>query len=83
MVPGSGSSLLPRFDLESDADRSALDGLVCRSGRGDVESVSIASSSASGGGKADAASLVADPLDPGMVHVVRPGRGVATVTTDA
>ena len=90
MVPGSGSALLPRFGFESDDDRAVLDGLVRRSGRCDVESVTVAATSAGGAGSSTAgaggsepAGLVGDPLDPSMVHVVRPGWGVATVTTDA
>ena len=85
ILPGEGVVLLPRFEVESDADCRALNDLVRGIGAY-VERVSINEGdfeANAGGvchrnGASAAVAIAVDPLDDTMVHVVTPLR-IATV----
>ncbi|KAL9188347.1 hypothetical protein ACHAXT_006725 [Thalassiosira profunda] len=93
ILPGEGAVILPRFEFETDADCRRIDEMV-RGAGAYVERASIANDD---GGRAEEAeertaasassfgrecSMVVDPLDDTMIHVLTPSQ-IATVTTDA
>ena len=102
IIPGEGSTLLPRFEFESDSDCQLIDDLVRGTGMF-VENVTIAQDEIGSGVNDESAggtplssrelavvrdfidrccSIVLDPLDDTMLHVIHRGQ-ITTITTNA